>query len=227
MKSFADHYDQIRNYEIEIQQFSYLTRTTHTPVKLGEVYNTSIWLFESKTPKGVLITSGWQGDEPAGWQASKILCQSLPTVSFIPFVSPICFLNRQHKNYQGKNIDRGWPEAETSEGKILQNNISDIVRLGELCFISLQEDRNRFIPYFYGWNQTVELDEMIQRKITEHFPLAKESNFGSKEGLFCEHAVRNGCKMAVQLETPADGSYTLSKRVDCQVDTVKSLMGLI
>jgi hypothetical protein len=184
-------------------------------------------LLESKNSNGTLITSGWQGDEPAGWNASKILCQQLPKTSFIPFVSPACFLTRQHRNYDGKNVDRGWPSANTDEGKILQNNISDIVKLGESCFLSLQEDAKRFVSYFYAWNSSIEVEEMIQRKITNHFPTSKDSKYQSKPGMFCEYAVNLGCKTAIQIETPADGSYTLAKRIDCQVDIVKSILQLI
>jgi hypothetical protein len=30
--------------------------------------------------------------------------------------------------------------------------------------------------------------------------------------------------MAIQLETPGDGSYTISKRIDCQVDTASAII---
>jgi hypothetical protein len=33
-----------------------------------------------------------------------------------------------------------------------------------------------------------------------------------------------GGRMAIQLETPGDGSYTISKRIDCQVDTASAII---
>jgi hypothetical protein len=227
MKSFVDHYDQIRNYEFEIQQFTNLTKTTHHAREMGVVDGVSLWLFEAINSNGILITSGWQGDEPAGWNASKSLCSVLSTCSFIPIVSPSCFATRHHRNALGKNIDREWPNPITSEGGILKGMTKDIVRLGKRAFISLQEDPKRFISYFYAWNETNALSEIISTKLSQHFPLSETPKHTPPNGLFCEYAVQSGCERAIQIETPADGSFPLSKRIDCQIDVVKSIVKTI
>jgi len=224
MKTFGDHLDQHREYEQEIAEFTYLTQKTHNARIIGYVDGTSIYLFEAKSPDGVLITSGWQGDEPAGWGASKILCQRFPNASFIPFVSPACFKSRQHRNDYGQNVDRKWPTPQSSEGKVLKGITKDLVRLGNRCFISLQEDPHRFISYYYGWGVGAEMDELITRKFKEHFPLTEEPRHAVHEGMFGGYMIDCGGRMAIQLETPGDGSYTISKRIDCQVDTASAII---
>lgn len=224
MKSFTDYQDQKRNYEIEINEFCYLTQKTHNIVEIGIYEDLPVFLFESKNSNETLVTSGWQGDEPAGWCAAKVLCTRFPQTSFIPFVSPACFLTRQHRNYEGKNVDRGWPEIKTQEGMILQSNLYRLITLGRECFLSLQEDPKRFTSYFYAWNESNEIADIVQRKLTEHFSLSENSKTSPPKGLFCEHMVKHGCKMAIQTETPADGSFTLSKRIDCQVAVVEAVI---
>ena len=224
MKTFGDHFDQTRQYEQEITEFTYLTKDTHTQRELGSVDGNSIYLFESKSSNGIMITSGWQGDEPAGWIACKTLCKQLPSVSFIPYVSPACFKTRQHRNDYGQNVDRRWPNPESSEGKVLKGITKDLIRLGNRCFISLQEDPHRFISYFYGWSVGVEMEELIARKLKEHFPLTEDPRYTVHEGMFGGYMVSSGSRMAIQLETPGDGSYTISKRIDCQVDTASAII---
>ena len=227
MKTFGDHLDQYREYQQEIAEFTYLSRNTHTPIELGVVDGNPIYLFEAKTPNGVLVTSGWQGDEPAGWGASKVLCEKFPAVSFLPFASPACFLTRQHKNDYGRNVDRNWPEVVTPEGKVLKSKLKDLVRLGSRCFVSLQEDGKRFVPYYYGWSITDSMSATIAETLKNHFPTYGEIEHTPPDrGLFCEYMKDQGCAMAVQIETPADGSYTISQRIGCQVDVVSSLITL-
>lgn len=181
-------------------------------------------MFEANSSDEILITSGWQGDEPAGWHAAKELCYILKNCSFIPIISPSCFSTGEHRNSVGKNIDRNWPDATTSEGAILKGMTRDIVRLGKRAIISLHEDPKRFISYFYAWNETNQVSELLHKELNKHFPLSENTKHTAPQGLFCEYAVESGCDMAIQLETPADGSYPLAKRVECQVDVVKSLV---
>jgi hypothetical protein len=227
MKTFTDHFDQIRNYQLFIEEFLYTTKSTHKPVEMGMIDGMPILLFESNTPNEILITSGWQGDEPAGWNTAKIISSKLVNCSFIPIVSPYCFSSRKHRNALEKNIDRGWPEVKTEEGMILNNKIKDIIRLGRKAFISLQEDPKRFVSYFYAWNETNELSDIVTSKLSEHFPLSETPKHVAPDGLFCEYAVQNGCELSIQIETPADGSFPLTKRVNCQVDVVKSIVKTI
>jgi hypothetical protein len=224
MKTFGDHLDQYRRYEEEIQEFANYTRNTHIIRELGSVDNNIIYLFESKTSDGTLISSGWQGDEPAGWEAAKILCKNFSNSSYIPYVSPACFKSRQHRNDYGKNVDREWPNPTTGEGKILKSCSEDLVRLSSKCWLSLQEDPKRFISYFYSWNVPIELEEAIEIGIKKHFPLTEGAKHSAKEGMFGGFIVESGSSMAIQLETPADGSYTISKRADCLVDVVSTIM---
>lgn len=227
MKSFNEHLDQSRRYEQEIEQFQYASRETHRVVELGSVDNNVIYLFEAKESDGTLVTSGWQGDEPAGWEAAKRLINKHPRTSFVPFVSPACFKTRQHLDDYGRNIDRDWPEAVTPEGKILKNNIKRLAKLGEKCMVSLQEDQKRFISYYFGWKTTPEVDEAIEMTIRNHFPLSENMKHAPLKGMFCEFAVGSGMSMAVQLETPADGSYNLALRTDCLVSACSKILRLV
>ena len=226
MKTFGDHLDQNRWYEQEIAQFTYLTRDTHQVRELGSVDGNTLYLFEAKSPNGILITSGWQGDEPAGWEAAKTLAKTMKNVSFMPYASPTCFRSRQHRVDQG-NVGRGWPEVKTPEGQIINNNIDRIVNLSKEAFISLEEDPKRFICYFYSWNTSPDLEELIEIKMKSHFPLTEGAKHTAPEGIFSGYVVAQGAKQAIQLETPADGSYTISKRVDCLVAITPAIVKLL
>lgn len=227
-KSFQEQLDETRRYDEEISNFSFLTKDTHEIRVLGEVGNRKVYLFKSNTPNGVLITSGWQGDEPAGWEACKVLCKDAPECSFIPIVSPSCFISRQHRNDYGENVDREWPNPITEEGKILQRNMGLLLELGKQAMISLQEDSHRPFAYSYSWKAPSNIKAAVKQTLSDYFPLWEG---GMKEppaeDMFANYFVDQGCEMAVQLETPADGTRTLALRTACQVDCCKAILALI
>ena len=68
------------------------------------------------------------------------------------------------------------------------------------------------------------MEELIARKLKEHFPLTEDPRHTVHEGMFGGYMVSSGSRMAIQLETPGDGSYTISKRIDCQVDTASAII---
>lgn len=228
LKSFNNYIltDVQRNYEHEIAEFSVACMSTHKIKILGTDGQNSIVLFESKKPNGVLITSGWQGDEPAGWEASEELVSLAPECSFIPWISPGCFLNRTHTNNDGRNIDRDWPEAVTKEGFALKNNIELLTKLGNRCCLSLQEDCKRSVGYFYGWETTTNLNTVIRNSMKRYVPewTQNTSHKPPNGGRFCEYAVQSGCRCGVQLETPADGTVKLSTRILCLVATTQEII---
>lgn len=227
MKSFGEHLELTRKYEEEISQFSYITRDTHRIVELGSVDGDTIYLFEATESDGTMVTSGWQGDEPAGWETAKRLAVKFARTSFIPYVSPACFKTGEHRNYYGKNVDRGYPEATTGESKILLANLDRISSLSQKLFLSLQEDAKRFVPYYYSWATPVEIEEIIETTIKRHFPLTEQLKYTAHEGMFGGFIVESGAQMAVQLETPADGSYTIARRVDCLFDGSNRLLNAV
>jgi len=228
LKTFREQLENDLQYDREISQFSILTKDTHEVRILGTVDSKSIYLFEAKNPNGVLMTAGWQGDEPAGWEACKILCKEAPECSFIPFVSPSCFVSRQHRNDYGQNVDRGWPSPTTAEGNILKNSMRDILPLGKECLLSLQEDPHRPFSYFYSWNASANIKAATKETMSDYFPLwGGGIKSPPKEGMFANYFVKAGCKMAIQLETPADGTRTVALRTACQVDCCKAILALI
>lgn len=224
MRTFGEHLDQVRKYEEEISLFSYLSKDTHKIVDLGSVDGNAIYMFESTESDGTMVTSGWQGDEPAGWEAAKSLVKIFPRTSFIPYAVPSAFKSRQHKNDYGMNPDAKWPNPLTPEGKIFLSNIERLVQNSKKMFLSLQEDPKRFICYYYGWKTSSEVEEIIEVGLKNYFPLSEGMKHTPREGMFGEFIVANGCKMAIQLETPADGSYPISKRIDCLVDVTTKLL---
>ena len=215
-------------YNREVSKFSILTNDTHDIVVLGQVGDKKIYLFEAKKPNGVLITAGWQGDEPAGWEACKVLCKEVPECSFIPFVSPDCVGTRQHWNRAGKNVDRDYPNPSSEEGKVLIQNIDTLLRLGKSCMLSLQEDPHRPFGYIYSWNADPQVKAMAKNEMRGYFHLWEDGlKTPPTKGMFGDYFVKQGCKMAIQLETPADGTQSLASRTACQVDCCKVILALI
>jgi hypothetical protein len=229
MKSFGDHIDQQRLYTQEIAEFAYITKNTHTIQELGVVDGSTIYLFKSNTPNGILVTAGWQGDEPAGWQSCKNLCETIPDASFIPIVSPSCFISRQHFNDYSRNVDASWPDVVTAEGKVLHENIELLTTLSSKAFFSLQEDRKRGVSYFYTWGDVaVDLKQSIHDTMNHHIPQWNSGDRSAPDrGLFGAYIVSCGSKQAFQIETPADGTYPLAKRIECQSDTVRTIVQIL
>lgn len=229
IRTFKEHLNLDEVYEREISLFSFLTKDTHEAVNLGVALNRPVYLFKSKTPNGILMTAGWQGDEPAGWEACKVLCKTEIGASYIPYVSPDCFLSKQHTNGQGRNVDRDFADLVTHESRILDKHLKTLVSLGEKCMISLQEDRNRPSAYFYGWNMNSNTESVLKKIMKENMPIwlpgIKEP--ADRKGMFAAYIVDSGAEMSIQLETPADGTQPLQDRIDCQVDAVKALLSVI
>ena len=228
LKTFKEQLETDLQYDREISQFSILTKDTHEIRILGTVDFKNVYLFQAKNPNGVLVTAGWQGDEPAGWEACRVLCKEAPECSFIPFVSPYCFISKQHRNHDGQNVDRKWPNPVTPEGKILKNNMHDLLLLGKECLLSLQEDPHRPFSYLYSWNASTNIKSATKQTMSDYFPLLEN---GIKEppaqDMFANYFVKSGGKMAIQLETPADGTRTVAMRTACQVDCCKTILALI
>lgn len=228
IRTFKEQLDQDRIYEQEVAHFSFLTKNTHEIRVLGEVGNRKVYLFESKNPNQVLVTAGWQGDEPAGWEACKVLCGEVPECSFIPFVCPSCFITRQHRNDYGENVDREWPNPITPEGQILQKNMPLLMSLGKEAMLSLQEDPHRPFAYSYSWKAPSNVKAAVKQTLSDYFTLWEDGTKAPPaDDMFANYFVGQGCKMAVQLETPADGTRTLALRTACQVDCCKAILALI
>lgn len=228
LKTFREQLEQDRLYDQEMSHFAFLTNKTHELIVLGEVDNRKTYLFKSKNPNGVLVTAGWQGDEPAGIEACKILAKDVSDCSFIPVACPSCFVSRQHRNDYGKNADRGWPNPTAGEGKILEASIGSLIELGGECMISLQEDPHRPFSYFYSWNTSNNIKQAVKGIMEDYFPLWEGGiHSPPNDAMFANYFIKSGCKMAVQLETPADGTRTLALRTACQVDCCKAILALI
>lgn len=228
IRSFKERLDKTRLYEEEIANFAFLTKDTHEVVILGEAEGHKVYLFQSKTPNRVLMTACWQGDEPAGWEACKVLCKETPDCSFIPFVSPSCFISHQHLNDGGRNVDREWPNPSSPEGDILIRNMDRLMSLGKECMVSLQEDPHRPFAYLYSWKVPSNIKVATKEIMSDYFPLWGEGiHLPPNDGMFANYFVGQGCNMAVQLETPADGTRTLALRTACQVDCCKAILALI
>ena len=143
-KSFITYIDYINKFSKEVND-------THIKSRLGGV---DVFVPRQETNKpNKLITSGFQGDEPAGPMALLKWVQSnnLPSnVFFIPIVSSESYINKTHFDNSGKNVNLGIPNDSSHEIKELINSTL-LQKMSSGGYLSCQEDPNRDASYLMVW----------------------------------------------------------------------------
>lgn len=231
MAQFFEYITRERNsYSAIVDALSKALRNTHKKVEIGnDDLGLPIYLWESYQPK-YLITAGWQGDEPAGWNACLDLVESdwegLKSLSFMPIACPSSMVLRSHFDSLGYNSDRDFPNPQAESSRAIVKVTDLLVSLAPIGHFSLQEDPHRSFAYAYSWG-----DSPIQKviKILDNGPRSgmvmwdKGERVPKHDGMFCEHLQNHGVPFSIQTETPADGTVSLRRRTDAQVDVVRTL----
>ena len=227
MNKFRDHLIQSkRSYYDFVDVVSRSLKNTHKKVEIGTDNGMPIFLWQSYEPE-YLITAGWQGDEPAGWEACRELAaRGFKTLSYLPVVCPSAFVYNEHLDWQGINPDRFFPDPMAESSRAVAAVTELLVSLSPKGHLSLQEDPRRSFAYAYSWGRSP-ISKVIQ--IFDDGPRKglviwkNGEREGKHEGMFCEHMHKNGVPYCIQTETPADGTVPLINRVTAQVDVVVAL----
>jgi hypothetical protein len=224
MKGFLEHIkDDLDSYFLIIESFDSVLSKTHQKVEMGILGEIPIYFWYS--PKSeYLVSSGWQGKEEAGIFASHKLANSIAKekFSFLPIACPPCVLSRSSKNFHWNNIDRKFDSSRESEVDAIRSNETLILQSSTKGHFALHEDPKRSFPYYYVWGE-MNLD-LVENSFRKHFgdsPWKLKWSPNGK-GMFCEYVYNQGIPFSIQLETPADGSYSLEKRSSCLSEIVEN-----
>jgi len=215
-----------RIYEMFVDRFSNSLKNTHKRVEIGQDNGLPIYLWKSYKPE-YLITAGWQGDEPAGWNACmKLAEEGYKNLSFVPVVCPSAFVSGDHMDWQGVNNDRNFPTPSGESSKAMNDATETLVSLSLKGHFSLQEDPKRSFAYAYFWGNAPKskVIEILDNGPRSGLVMWDEGERKPKQkGMFCQHLHNHGVPFSVQTETPADGSVSLDKRVLGQFTVVSTI----
>ena len=220
-KSFVQN-----SYRDYIIKFSLAVKDTHVKNKFGKV---DVFIPKQETnQKNKLITSGLQGDEPAGpmgllkWVQSN---KASSNIFFIPIVSAESYLNKTHFDNSGKNVNLGIPNDPSYEiQELLNSNL--LQKMSSGGFLSCQEDPHRDASYLMVWKHNEELVQDFLKILGDNFKIRSDSDDGVRTldviednttlGNYC---VELGAPFSITIETPVINT-TMIKRVDAQVSMI-------
>jgi hypothetical protein len=223
VKPFRDYLiEEKRSYSPLVEEMTAVLSKTHKRVQIGTEQGMPIYLWESYKPR-LLVMAGWQGHEPAGWLACLELAQEAPKdISFLPVACPSAFVTGQKFDYEGVNADEHFPEPRSHSGKEIMKSTKRLVELAKEGCLSLQEDPNRSFGYTYSWG-TAPVKKAVALLKTMVPVMGNGVIVPRRKGLFCEHLHSQGVPYCLQVETPADGTVPLQRRIEAQVALVKAL----
>ena len=216
-KSFAQN-----SYQNYISKFYSFIKDTHNKKKIGAV-DVFYPKQKSKQPNR-LITSGIQGDEPAGpislleW----VEVNKVPSNIFIiPIVSAESYLNKTHFDDSGKNVNLNIPNNPADEIKELINSAL-LQSISAGGYLSCQEDPKRDAGYLLVWKDNKELVQNFLETIKSNFKLHGDGvldftiNDNETLGNYC---AKLGAPFSITTETPVINT-SINKRVDAQVSMI-------
>ena len=206
-----------------MNKFSKAIKDTHVKNKIGEV---DVFLPRVETNKPTkLITSGVQGDEPAGpiallkWVQSN---KSPSNIIFIPILSQESYVNKTHFDNSGLNVNHKIPYDPSYEIKELINPLL-IKKMSSGGFLSCQEDPNRDASYIMAWKNNNELIKSFLEILEDNFKIRVDSDNGVRTSDVIEeldtlgnYCAKLGAPFSITTETPVINT-SINKRVDAQV----------
>lgn len=209
-------------YQKYITEFSSIIKNTHNKKKVGTV-DVFFPKQESKKPNK-LITSGLQGDEPAGPLAllEWIKSNKIPSnVFFIPIVSAESYLNKTHFDDSGKNVNLDIPNNPADEIKELINPAL-LQRMSVGGYLSCQEDPERDMAYLLVWKSKKELVESFLDILRKNFKLHKngvlDSTIEDNETLG-HYCAKLGSLFSITTETPVINT-DINTRIESQISMI-------
>ena len=211
-----------------INKFSQAVKNTHVKNKIGDI-DVFFPIKETNKPTK-LITSGLQGDEPAGpiallkWVESN---KSPSNIIFIPIVSAESYLNKTHFDNSDLNVNHKIPYDPTYEMEKLVNSN----KLKKMCsggFFACHEDPYRDESYLLVWKNNDELVESLLEILNDNFKIRSDSDDGVRRahdmklkesetlGNYC---AKLGAPFSISTETPVINT-NIKKRVDVQMSMI-------
>jgi len=142
---------------------------------LGFVDNYPVYLITHNLPnslRNVLIMAGFHGDEQGGCLGILRYLESMTNVeeniniSFIPRVNPTGLVRNARYNRFGEDPNRGFythkQKFSTSiEGKLLKENLSEILKLSKDGFLTLHEDVDEISNfYLYSFDRKHKISDI-------------------------------------------------------------------
>ena len=223
-KSFVQN-----SYRDYIIKFSLAVKDTHVKNNFGEV---DVFIPKQETnQKNKLITSGLQGDEPAGPMALLKWVQSNKEASnifFIPILSAESYINKTHFDNSGKNVNLQIPNNPAYEIKELLNS-NQLQKMSSGGYLSCQEDSNRDESYLIVWKHNEKLVQDFLEILGDNFKIRNNSKLVLGPGVFGANIKDNttlgnycaklGAPVSITIETPVINT-TIAKRVDAQVSMI-------
>ena len=209
-----------------VNKFSQAVKDTHVKNKIGDI-DVFFPIKETNKPTK-LITSGVQGDEPAGpiallkWVQSN---KSPSNIIFIPILSQESYVNKTHFDNSGLNVNHKIPYDPSYEIKELINPLL-IKKMSSGGFLSCQEDPNRDASYIMVWKNNNELIKSFLEILEDNFKIRVDSDNGVRTsdvikeldtlGNYC---AKLGAPFSITTETPVINT-SINKRVDAQVSMI-------
>lgn len=167
------------NYHALESIFRAVMPESHQIKVLGRIKGERMLLATPKESgkKSVLVVSGFHGNEFSGpWGICKFLAsKSKPeglleslNVSFLPVVNPSAFMRNTRYNEWGEEPNQGFfsdGEPLSKEGRILADNMKELVTLAKDGFLSLHESAENDKYFFYLLQK--KLDEKLRKSLLE------------------------------------------------------------
>jgi|TARA_B100001964_G_C14194704_1_gene582769 poly-gamma-glutamate synthesis protein (capsule biosynthesis protein) len=220
-------------YEKFIDEFYQAIKDTHNITNVGRI---KVFIPKSSNYKpGKLITSGVQGDEPAGPKAllNWVKANKVPSnVYFIPILSPESYLNKTHFNNSGRNVNLEIPHNSSREISNLIQSDGFLKIMSKGGYLSCQEDPKRDVAYLLVWKNNKVLASRFLKILGDNFKLREDSDEGIRTkdmiednttlGAYCAEL---GAPFSITIETPVKNT-DLGKRIDTQVKMIDKFINL-
>ena len=196
----------------------------------------------------MLTAAAFHGEEPAGaWAILKFLAEADPklfdkiNLTFIPVVNPTGFKRGKRLNLWGENPNDGFVHHGklSKEGKILVQNLPELLLRSKNCFLSLHEDddESRFYVYTFetGGCPGAFTNALVATE-SQFFPsipnglwkdaYAYESAICQHcDGSFEDYLYHAGVPYTAATETP--GLRPLGERVDADVALIHTAVDVV
>jgi hypothetical protein len=233
MKSFKERLHEAieLSYEQFIDEFYQAVKETHTKTYVGRIV---VFIPKSSNYKsGKLITSGVQGDEPAGPKAllKWVKANKVPfNIYFIPILSPESYSNKTHFDDSGKNVNLEIPQNPSREISNLIQSDGFLKIMSKGGYLSCQEDPKRDVAYLLVWKNNKVLASRFLKILGDNFKLqtgngiriGSEIEDNTTLGAYCAEL---GAPFSITIETPVKNT-DLGKRIDTQVKMIDKFINL-
>ena len=206
-----------------ISKFSQAVKDTHIKNKLGEV---DVFIPQQEiNQKNKLITSGLQGDEPAGPMALLKWVQSNKAPSnifFIPILSAESYVNKTHFDNSGQNVNLQIPHNPSYEIEELINPTL-LQKMSSGGFLSCQEDPNRDVSYLMVWKHNEGLIQDFLEILEDNFKIrgdgVRTTDVIEDNTTIGNYCAKLGAPVSITTETPIINT-SITKRIDAQVSMI-------